>query len=112
MSEQNDNVAPDPEDLPATAGEFGQAFPGVWNAYNRLGKACSESGPISGDTKRLVKLALSIASESEGAVHSHVRRALEEGIEPERLRQVTILAIPTIGFPKAMAALTWIDDLT
>jgi len=59
----------------------------------------------------LVKLALAAASESEGAVHSHVRRALDEGIDPNTLRHVAILSIPTLGFPKAMATLTWIDDL-
>ncbi len=102
---------PDPEDLPSTAGEFASSYPEVWKSYNNLGKSSSDAGPIEGDTRRLVKLALAIASESEGAVHSHVRRALEEGMDPKQLRHVAILSIPTIGFPKAMAALTWIEDL-
>lgn len=103
---------PSPEDLPSSAGDFARNDPDVWQQYAELGKACSKTGPLEGKTKRLVKLSLAIASESEGAVHSHVRRALEEGISPETLRHVAILAIPTIGFPKAMAALTWIEDLT
>ena len=49
---------------------------------------------------------------SEGAVHSHVRRALEEGVSAEELKQVAMLAIPTTGFPTAVAALTWIEDIT
>ncbi|AUX09033.1 carboxymuconolactone decarboxylase [Halalkaliarchaeum desulfuricum] len=102
----------DPEELPASAGEFAKQNREVWDAYAELGKACSEAGPIDGETKRLVKLSLAIADGSEGAVHSHVRRGLEEGIDPETLKHAAILAIPTIGFPKAIAAMTWIDDVT
>lgn len=101
----------DTENLPSTAGELADQYPDVWEAYSDLGEACSKAGPVDGETKRLVKLALAAGSESEGAVHSHVRRALEEGIDPETLRHVAILSIPTLGFPKAMATLTWIDDL-
>ena len=107
MSDEPENV----EELPSTAGELAKEYPEVWDRYADLGKACSDAGPVDGETKRLVKLALAAGSGSEGAVHSHVRRALEEGVDPEALRHVAILSIPTIGFPKAVAVLTWIDDL-
>jgi alkylhydroperoxidase/carboxymuconolactone decarboxylase family protein YurZ len=100
------------EDLPSGAGEVAAAFPNVWKAYAALGKACSEAGPIEGRTARLVKLALAIGASSEGAVHSHVRRALEEGVAREELKQVALLAIPTLGFPQAVKGLTWIEDVT
>jgi alkylhydroperoxidase/carboxymuconolactone decarboxylase family protein YurZ len=102
----------DSTELPATAREVAETYPDVWDAYADLGKACSEAGPIDGETKRLVKLALAVGAQSEGAVHSHVRRGLEDDIDPEALRHVAMLATPTIGFPKSVAALTWIDDLT
>jgi len=98
-------------ELPATASEVAETYPDVWDAYGDLGKACSNAGPIDGETKRLVKLALAVGAQSEGAVHSHVRRGLEEDVDPEALRHVAMLAVPTIGFPKAVAASTWIDDL-
>jgi alkylhydroperoxidase/carboxymuconolactone decarboxylase family protein YurZ len=101
----------DPSDLPSTAGDLAEDYPDVWDRYADLGKACSNAGPIDGETKRLVKLAMAVGSQSEGAVHSHVRRALEEGVDPDTLRHLAVLAIPTIGYPKAMAALSWIDDL-
>lgn len=101
----------DPSDLPSTAGDLAEDYPDVWDRYAGLGKACSNAGPIDGETKRLVKLAMAVGSQSEGAVHSHVRRALEEDVDPETLRHLAVLAIPTIGYPKAMAALSWIDDL-
>ncbi len=97
--------------LPATAEHLAAGYPELWDAYSDLGQACALSGPLSADKQRYVKLALAIAARSEGAVHSHVKRALEEGIDADSLRHVAILAIPTIGFPAAMAALTWVDDI-
>lgn len=58
-----------------------------------------------------VETALAIGANSEGAVHSHARRALEEGLDRDMLRHVALLAIPTLGFPAAMRALSWIDDV-
>ena len=103
MSQQN---------LPSGAGEVAEQYPEVWSAYAALGKACAESGPLDERTRRLVKLALSVGARSEGAVHSHVRRALEESIGAEELKQVAMMSIPTLGLPAAVAALTWIEDVT
>lgn len=103
---------PDSPDLPAAAGEVAKAYPEVWKAYAALGKACAEAGPVEGQALRLVKLALAMGAGSEGGVHSHCRRALEEGIPKEALKQVALLAIPTLGFPRAVAALTWVEDVT
>jgi alkylhydroperoxidase/carboxymuconolactone decarboxylase family protein YurZ len=106
------SVADNGENLPSGAGEVAKAYPEVWRAYAALGKACSEAGPIDGRAARLVKLALAIGALSEGATHSHTRRALDEGITAEELRQVALLAIPTLGFPQGVKALTWIEDVT
>lgn len=102
----------DSTDLPSTASTVAETYPDVWDSYTAFGKTCSDAGPIDGGTKRLVKLALAVGAQSEGAVHSHVRRGLEEDVDPDRLRHVAMLAAPTIGFPKAVAALSWIEDLT
>lgn len=102
----------DPINLPSGAGKVAAAYPGIWSAYASLGKACSEAGPVSREAARLVKLALAIGALSEGAVHSHARRALEEGVTPQALEQVALMAIPTLGFPQAVRALTWIQDVT
>jgi alkylhydroperoxidase/carboxymuconolactone decarboxylase family protein YurZ len=105
-------MAQAPQDLPSGAGEVAAAYPDVWKAYAALGKACAKAGPIDGRTARLVKLALAVGALSEGAVHSHTRRALEEGLTKEELKQVALLAIPTLGFPQGVKTLTWIEDLT
>lgn len=99
-------------DLPSGAGDVADQYPEIWEAYAALGKACAEAGPLDARSRRLIKLSLAIGARSEGAVHSHVRRALEEGISAEELKQVAMLAIPTTGFPTAVAALTWIEDIT
>lgn len=99
-------------ELPSLAGEIARDHPDFWRAYAALGEACAEAGPLDGQTLRLVKLALAIGVGSEGAVHSHSRRAVKEGIPPEALRHVALLAVPTLGFPRAAAALSWIGDVT
>ncbi len=98
-------------ELPSGAGIVAEDYPEIWDAYSRLGAACAEAGPLDERERRLVKLALALAVGSEGATHSHARRALDEGILPEELRHVAMLAIPSLGFPRAVAAMTWIDDI-
>lgn len=100
------------DDLPTGADAIAKAYPDVWAGYEKLGEACATIGPLDARTIRLVKLALAIGAASEGATHSHVRRAVDEGIEPDALKQVAMLSIPTLGFPRASAALTWIEDIT
>ena len=99
------------EDLPSGAGRLAERHPDVWAAYGDLGAAVADAGPLDAKTRRLVKLALAIGKESEGAVHSHVRRGLAEGITPQEMHHVMLLSIPTLGLPAAVKALTWIDDL-
>ena len=86
-------------------------YPVVWKAYQDFGEACSDAGPLDEKTVRLVKLALAVGAQSEGAVHSHTRRALKQGISPEELRQVALLAVTSIGWSPSMAALSWIQDV-
>lgn len=97
--------------MPGAAGKLAQDYPDVWSAYADLGKATSDAGPLSGREKRLVKLALAVGAGSEGAVHSHTRRAKIEGLSAAELEHVALLAIGTLGLPQAVAAKTWIEDV-
>lgn len=99
-----------PAELPAVLEEFASRHPQVWDAYNRLGEATSAAGPLDEKSQRLVKLAIAIGSQRQGAVHSHTRRALAAGCSPEELLHVGILAITTVGWPAAFAAICWIQD--
>jgi alkylhydroperoxidase/carboxymuconolactone decarboxylase family protein YurZ len=44
-------------------------------------------------------------------VHSHVHKALGVGVTPEEIHHAVLLALPTIGLPSMMAALSWVDDV-
>ncbi len=90
---------------------FKQDFPSVAKAYEALGDAARDAGPLSPAQTALVKLALASGARIEGAVHSHVRRALDAGVEPEEIRHVSLLAITTLGFPTAMKIRALIEDV-
>jgi alkylhydroperoxidase/carboxymuconolactone decarboxylase family protein YurZ len=98
------------EYLPPIIRAVAAEHPGLWEAYNRLGEEAAKAGPITTEVERLVKLAVAVGAGLEGAVHSHVRRGLVAGLTREQLRHVAFLAITTIGWPSAVAALSWIDD--
>ena len=99
------------EVLAGRAGRLAKENADIWETYQKLGKPCYEAGPLEGRTLRLVKLALAADAGSEGAVHSQVRRGIAEGLSRDELRHVAFLAMTTLGFPKAVAALTWIEDI-
>lgn len=96
--------------LPKAYTKFSRTFPKVVKAYERLGEAAA-AGPLDQRTVHLVKLGMAMGAGSEGAVHSHARRALAAGATPAQVRQVAALAVPTLGFPGAVAAFTWIEDV-
>lgn len=98
-------------ELPPVLAEFAAQYPEVWEAYNRMGAAAAAAGPLDEKTQRLLKLAVAIGSQRQGAVHSHTRRALAAGCTPEELLHAGILAITTIGWPAAFAAICWIQDI-
>jgi 4-carboxymuconolactone decarboxylase len=98
--------------LPGTARGVATKYPELWQAYQRLGEQASRAGPLDARARRLAHLALAIASGSEGATHSHTRRALAEGITAEELEHVALLAITTIGWSNAIKGLTWVRDVT
>lgn len=99
------------DELPSGAGRIARDYPELWEAYTRLGEAGSDAGPLGGREARLVKLALAAGAGLEGAVHSHVRRARDEGIEPEAISHVALLGVTTLGFPSAVRTMSWIDDI-
>jgi 4-carboxymuconolactone decarboxylase len=86
-------------------------YPAVVAAVEALGEAARTAGPLDEKTIHLVQLAAAAAARSEGAVHSHVRRALESGATPEEIRHALISVTSTIGFPNVTAALSWAEDV-
>lgn len=97
--------------LPGRFLKFKENYPEIFQAYESLGKAASSAGPLSKKEAALVKLGIAAGAKMEGAVHSHTRRALEAGANPDEIRHVALLAVTTMGFPNMMAVLSWIDEI-
>ncbi|MGH2720036.1 MAG: carboxymuconolactone decarboxylase family protein, partial [Actinomycetota bacterium] len=90
--------------LPQVFERFGTEYPEAMRAFSDLAERLHAAGPLSQRERRLAKLGIAVGRESEGGVRSHARKAVAEGIEPEAVRQVALLAITTAGYPAAMAA--------
>ena len=86
-------------------------FPTVAAALDSLGEATASACGLDERTQRLVKLGIAIGASAEGAVRSNTRRALAAGASPEEVLQVAVLAITTRGFPAAVAAFSWIEEV-
>ncbi|MDM8349226.1 carboxymuconolactone decarboxylase family protein [Pseudomonas sp. sp1636] len=90
---------------------FRKQHPDYFDAVEALGKAVRNAGPLEQQVVQLVQLGAAAAIRSEGAVHSHVRRALEAGVTPEQIHHALLSLTSTIGFPTVVAALSWADDV-
>ena len=99
------------ESLPPIVESIAREHTEVWDAYGRLGEATEKAGPLDARTIRLVKLALAVGAGRQGQVHSHARRGLKLGLTPAELRQVALLAIPSLGWSAGVAALSWINEV-
>lgn len=88
-----------------------QQYPDYFAAVEALGTAVHRMGPLDERTVQLVQLGAAAATRSEGAVHSHVRRALDAGASPEQVHHALLALTSTIGFPAVAAALSWADDV-
>jgi len=98
--------------LPENVVRFKSNHEEIWSAFEQMGKACHQGGPLDEKTRRLIKVAIAVGAGLEGATHSAVRHAKESGATQAELEQIAILAITTIGFPPAMRALMWLDGIS
>jgi AhpD family alkylhydroperoxidase len=97
--------------LPSAYRRFAGEQPRIVTAYEELSAATLGEGPLDRRTAELVKIGIAVGARLEGAVHSHVRRALEAGASADEIRHAVRLALTTIGFPTMMAALGWVNDV-
>jgi alkylhydroperoxidase/carboxymuconolactone decarboxylase family protein YurZ len=95
--------------LPPAARNFAKRHQDVWATYEKLGAAAAKAGPLDARTRRLVKLALAIGAQAQGAASSHARRAKADGASVADMHHVAALAVTTLGLPAAVRAMAWID---
>ena len=96
-----------PENYRWITKQFGKAMKG----HQKLGQDLLDAGPLGKKQAQLIQLAAAAACRSEGAVHSHVKRALESRARPAEIYHTLILLTSTIGFPAVSAALSWARDI-
>ena len=97
--------------LPEVYQQFSHRFPTVKDAFDALGAAEHEAGPLGEKERRLIKLGIAVGAESEGAVRSHVRKLLGIGASQDEILHTIVLALTTIGFPATNAALSWAEEV-
>jgi len=71
--------------LPDQYKSIRKRFKAFFTASSNLGKAAKAAGPIDEKLHTSSRLAAAAAIRSEGSVHSHTRRALELGAEPDEI---------------------------
>lgn len=95
---------------PKNHADFVTRFPGVAKAWDAMGAAARDAGPLDERTCRLVKLGIAIGAQHVGAVHAAVRRARAAGIPDAEIEQTVALAATTLGGPHAAAAWSWVHE--
>ena len=86
-------------------------YPKIMDAVEALGSSIRSEGVLDEKTGHLIQLGAAAVLLSEGAVHSHTRRALEAGATVDEIYNALLLLTSTIGFPKVAAAISWADDI-
>lgn len=97
--------------LPKVYEKFMSKYPGVFKDFQQLGKTCRDSGPLDKKHQDLVNLGIAIGANSRGAAMSQTRKAMESGASKEEIAHVVLLSLTTIGFPKMIAAMGWVDEV-
>jgi alkylhydroperoxidase/carboxymuconolactone decarboxylase family protein YurZ len=98
-------------DLPKHFKKMQDRYGDVMKKMKELGEATDKAGPIDAKAAHLIQIAAAAAMRSEGAVHSHARRAAKAGVSHEEIRHAVVLTLPTIGYPNMAAAMSWVDDV-
>lgn len=100
------------KELPGFLQDVIKRYPKIWKSFDALGNSVSALPKgIDKKSQHLVKLGIAIGAQHEGSVHSHARRAKEAGFTNEQIYHTALLAITTLGWAGAVAALSWIDDV-
>ena len=96
--------------VPRSWKRFEARYPSVAAAYDELSGVCRCAGPLDEQAIALAKLAISVGGTIDRTVHIHAKKALRAGVSPEALLQVALIALPTIGLPRTLDALRWIEE--
>jgi alkylhydroperoxidase/carboxymuconolactone decarboxylase family protein YurZ len=95
------------EDVHKIFSQFKEEFPKIHEKHEALGKEVHEKGgPLSENSRWLIKIAISGACNHKRALETHIRKAKAAGLEEAEIKHALVLLIPTAGFPAFMKAYT------
>lgn len=97
--------------LPEIYQSFRRRFGDVVERHDAVAAAVDTAGPLDEQSVRLTKLGIALGAQSEGAVRSNVRKALDVGVSREAIEHVILLGLTTCGFPATIAAWKWATDV-
>ena len=81
---------------------FGEDWPEQMSAFRNLINATKKTGALSGKTKALIALAISITAHCEWCIAVYVRNALAEGATREEIFEASWVAVLMGGGPALM----------
>ena len=96
---------------PKAYDQFVARYPKLGRAWDLLGEAAMEAGPLDEKSQRLIKLGIAIGVRQEGAVHSAVRKSLAAGATTQELEQVVALAASLLGLPSTVMVDGWVHEV-
>ena len=98
------------KDLPRTFQNVVEKYPEVWKAHEQLTKACAEAGPLNRKTVELIKVGICIGGGLETATQRHALMARDNGATEEEIYQAVLMAMTTLGHPRAAAGWKWVNS--
>lgn len=91
------------EDVHKIFSQFKKEFPEIHDKHEALGKEVHEKGgPLSEQTRWLIKMAISAACNHKRALETHIHKARAAGVTEDEIKHALLLLIPTAGFPAFM----------
>ena len=96
--------------LPETFQSLVDKYPEVWEAHQKLTVACAEAGPLDRKTSELIKVGICIGSGLQTATQRHAIMAVENGATREEVYHTALMAMTTLGHPRAAAGWKWIHE--
>ena len=98
------------KELPKTFQKITDEYPEVWEAHNQLAKACAEAGPLQRKTVELIKIGICVGAGLETATQRHAIMAIENGATKDEVYQAVLMAMTTVGHPRAVAGWKWVNS--
>jgi 4-carboxymuconolactone decarboxylase len=91
---------------------FKDEFPEVYARHEALGKEVHENtGPLTENSRWLIKIAISAASNHKRALATHIKKAQAAGVSANEIKHALLLLIPTAGFPVFMKAYSVLNNV-